>query len=271
MFKKIKKIGISWALFIALFPMENYASWVTFGGYSFNWSWHKGSENLSVDELIEYLSLIPKNNILKELARLILAQDMPKHNNGTKNNGPDYINGSYDIEYKQKGKKIKETINNKDDFVATPTVSYVVNHMFDHGHMGWYPISCPSDPSAVDVQQDPLLKPRGIFNIDNKILNDVLKDMEECFFKSVPEWIYLGNVSAYNDGFKNDMPQGYSIDPKGNLLDTANNIIKELFSQEVEANISDIRYQNQKKNGTFAINATYKGSKIKGLKTKSLG
>lgn len=244
MFKKIKKIGIVWVLFIALFSLENYAASFTFNNnrYSLGYrGWHSYGKDLTAQVLKNYLQTTG-SNCLKELTRLILAQDNPRHNNPY-NDNVNYIN--------------QQNIN---DLVNTNTIHDVRRHMFDHGHMGWYPFSWPYDPNDLDihVHENPRLNPRGIFNIADNVLADVQNNIN-------PRWMRQGNILIR-------FPQGYNISPL--LYNTADNIIKDLFSQNIRNiyqinQIQNLRQNNQirnlRQNNRFEIDVIYSGPQIHGL------
>lgn len=236
MFKKIKKIGICWVLFIALFSLKNYAASFTYNGYTYSYQTHLtitgwwGEKDgqlqlLTADILSNYLWQ-QKNEILRELKRLLLAQD----NGGIRAN------------------------NDINKFLSLPTVQNVKVHMFDHGHMGWYPFSSPyQQDSKTCVQKDPLSTPRGIFNISHSILADIRDHID-------PLWMRQSSVF-------HKFSEGYSISQE--LDKTANNIITSLFFK----NITQTCVQNPDITESFAIYVIYRkwGQYIPGLQGEKIG
>lgn len=219
-----KKIGISWALFIVLFSLENYAASFTYNGYTYSyqnlkWSKKDNSGNVSeltVQDLLQYLK-DQKDNVLKKLERLILA-------------------------------------SGKNDLLEVSTIQAVRKHMFDHGHLGWYPFSCPYVTKKARVQENPELKPRGIFNINNATLKNIVQFND-------PRWILLG--------VKGNV-KGYESNPS--LRDVANNIIKGIFLNEIKEPGFICEANDEKKyNGLIKIDVTYAGKAIDGLESGNIG
>lgn len=221
---------------MALFSLKNDAAncaSFTYNAqrYRYGWQWHVGREVLNAVTLQAHLNN-QRNNALKELARLILAQ------------GDHNVNENTNPTYTQPNQR-------QDDFIQTDTVQHVREHMFDHGHMGWYPFCVPYNNSGACVQTDPKSSSRGIFNIDNVILRRIVSN-------NCRSWILCGAAS------NPPRLRGYNIDSdqtgKGSLFDTANNIIKALFFGNITVNkvekIEVDEFENPIDN-SFAIDVTY--------------
>lgn len=219
-----KKIGISWALFIVLFSLENYAASFTYNGYTYSyqnlkWSKKDNSGNVSeltVQDLLQYLK-DQKDNVLKKLERLILT-------------------------------------SGKNDLLEVSTIQAVRKHMFDHGHLGWYPFSCPYVTKKARVQENPESKPRGIFNINDTILQDISLHMINYINTNKCKFILLGD----------EFPQGYKVNPS--LGNVADKIITQLFSNNINNPVFVCEPNDSKNyNGLIKIDVTYAGEAIEGL------
>lgn len=276
MFKKIKKIGIYCALFMALFSLKNdAANCASFScnarQYSYNGRWNTNGQPLDAAILRAHLNN-QGNNALKELARLILAQGGYQRRGNIQNNNIDYIippqlqlqqlleqrqqlqllDLLQQLLLPQPQPQLPSLDQVKTDLTNTLTVRYVRQHMFDHGHMGWYPFCMPYD--SIDpntcVQVDLIHSPRGLFNIDNAISQRITRGQRRF--------------------------RGYNIDPirrrDGSLFKTANNIIQNLFFENITfLGCGKIR---SVVDGTeqFAIDVVYNGPDIPGLEqNQSIG
>lgn len=200
---------------------------------SYNRRWNTGGQPLDAAILRAHLNN-QGNNALKELARLILAQNRPGYNNiylnhnVGRNSNIDYIISpqlqlQQLLEQRQQLQLLQQLLPLQPqpqpqplnqmmlDLTNTSTVRYTRQHMFNHGHMGYYPFCIPY---YNDWRADVLIRsPRGVFNIDNVI----------------PQRIINARLRSV----------GYNIDPANqlrgviSLLDTANNIIEKFFSENI--------------------------------------
>lgn len=145
------------------------------------------------------------------------------------------------------------------DLLNTLEMLKLVNRMFDHGHMGYYPFS---NPYKVDrdtkVCFNPSSEIRGMFNIDRFILKRISQRISKLA-TGFPDSLLSG--CCFFDGYEIDPAKD---DGRITLREVACNIIKTLFSDT----ISDLTFgiirtlQN-----TFEIDFTYDRDNISGLES----
>lgn len=184
------------------------------------------SDILTVDTLYKYLEA-QKAGVLEKLKRLILAS------------GED-----------------KASEENK--LLKISTIQAVRKHMFDHGHLGWYPFSCPYVNKRNRVQENSKSNPRGIFNINDTILQNINIYMKK-YIEAHPKFIIFGD----------NFPQGYEVNPS--LRDVVDDIITKLFSYNISTPVLVCNPSDKKGyNGLIKIDVTYVGAQITGLTSGAL-
>lgn len=257
MFKKIKKIGISWALFIAFFSIEIYAARVTFlnGEYVYyeyirmkietnGQESFKCFSNIWVkkDSLKEQIKKGKKEVIFSSYSDILTVDTLHKYLEAQKAGVLEEL------------KRLIFLASGKGDLLNVSTIQAVREHMFDHGHMGWYPFSRPYINKGNRVHENPKLNPRGIFNINDTILQDISLHMINYINTNKCKFILLGD----------EFPQGYKVNPS--LGNVADKIITQLFSNNINNPVFVCEPNDSKNyNGLIKIDVTYAGEAIEGL------
>lgn len=210
-------------------------------------AWHDGEDMLTSQSLKAYLARLPGMNILRELARMLLAQ-IPAaggvNYNVAENNDVAYV-----------------TLDRIADVYKS--CGELKNHLLEHGHLGYFPIfSVINEKPLVKVNK---LVPRGIFRVRPNIIQRVMTSQQNTL-----HWVTHG---GNNLEILNRLPNylsnlGFYIDPiipfpaglAPNIINALNVIIPRQPIPHIGLNLEN--FTNRMINGLLTDNTILPGNLI---------